>query len=167
MEFKEEIKKLVEKDILEELKGRISFGYTVSGQYSSRKVDNHTSIEYPITLDLNLVSALGDIQMVLNTHKSAIQAFQSKFITEEDFLIEMIPSYFTTIEVKEKIISFSKSIEKDPEILTKVNKRYFEIITHYYKEVAKNLNEFNIKEKVESMTVTSDDSDDSEDLLNS
>lgn len=164
MEFKEEIKEVVEKDVLEELKGVISGGYTVSGQYSSRKVDNRTSIEYPLTLDLNLVSALGDIQMVLNTHKSAIQAFQSKFITEEDFLIEMIPSYFTIVKVKEKIVIFSKSVEKDPKLLTKVNQKYFEIIKHYYTEVVKNINEFDIKEKVESMTVNSGDS---EDLLNS
>lgn len=164
MEFKEEIKEVVEKDVLEELKGVISGGYTVSGQYSSRKVDNRTSIEYPLTLDLNLVSALGDIQMVLNTHKSAIQAFQSKFITEEDFLIEMIPSYFTIVKVKEKIVIFSKSVEKDPNLLTKVNQKYFEIIKHYYTEVVKNINEFDIKEKVESMTVNSGDS---EDLLNS
>ncbi len=164
MEFKEEIKEVVEKDVLEELKGVISGGYTVSGQYSSRKVDNRTSIEYPLTLDLNLVSALGDIQMVLNTHKSAIQAFQSKFITEEDFLIEMIPSYFTIVKVKEKIVIFSKSVEKDPKLLTKVNQKYFEIIKHYYTEVVKNINEFDIKEKVESMTVNSGGS---EDLLNS
>lgn len=164
MEFKEEIKEVVEKDVLEELKGVISGGYTVSGQYSSRKVDNRTSIEYPLTLDLNLVSALGDIQMVLNTHKSAIQAFQSKFITEEDFLIEMIPSYFTIVKVKEKIVIFSKSVEKDPKLLTKVNQKYFEIIKHYYTEVVKNINEFDIKEKVESMTINSGGS---EDLLNS
>ncbi|MEQ2561380.1 hypothetical protein, partial [Sutterella wadsworthensis] len=106
----------------------------------------------------------GDIQMVLNTHKSAIQAFQSKFITEEDFLIEMIPSYFTIVKVKEKIVIFSKSVEKDPKLLTKVNQKYFEIIKHYYTEVVKNINEFDIKEKVESMTVNSGGS---EDLLNS
>lgn len=147
---------------LGELKGVISGGYTVSGQYSSRKIDNRTSIEYPLTLDVLLVMALGDIQMVLNIHKSAIQAHQAQYLSEDDFLVEMIPTYFTVMEVKERISEFSGKVKETPELLTAVNKQYFNIIKQYYKEVVSNISNFNIQEKAEALTTGG-----SEDLLNS
>lgn len=148
---------------LGELKGVISGGYTISGQYSSRKVDNRTSIEYPLSLDVLLAMALGDVQMVLNIHKSAIQAHQAQYLSEEDFLIEMIPTYFTVMEVKERISEFSGKVKETPELLTVVNKQYFNIIKQYYKEVVSNISNFGIQEKAESLTTSAS----SEDLLNS
>lgn len=148
---------------LGELKGVISGGYTISGQYSSRKVDNRTSIEYPLSLDVLLAMALGDVQMVLNIHKSAIQAHQAQYLSEEEFLIEMIPTYFTVMEVKERISEFSGKVKETPELLTVVNKQYFNIIKQYYKEVVSNISNFGIQEKAESLTTSAS----SEDLLNS
>lgn len=142
-----------EVNVLDNLKGNISSGYVVSGQYSSRKIDNRTSIEYPMSLHVNIVGALGDVIQILNIQKSSIQAFQTQYISENEFHIEMIPTLYQAIEVKEIIEKYVQSVRDKGEDIPHVDKLYIQKIGLYLQIVSQNINDFNIKEVSEEKTI--------------
>lgn len=141
-----------EKEILnfDELRGTVTSGYTVSGQYSSRKIENRTSFEYPLSLNNTIVMALQEIQQIQVTHSSAKPALDAQFITEEEFDRIMIPTFFSFKDVAEKIRELNTK-DKTEKILTEIDYFYLKKVVAYSLEIKNNFTEYDIKDKATNL----------------
>lgn len=144
----EQVEKVLEG--LSELKQVVSSGFTVSGEYSSRKIDSRTTLELPATLNLEIVQVLKELQQILNTHTAAIAGYESQFIKEEDFYKLMVPSVFNLEQAKNRISTIAELKEQNK--LTDLDKHYFPQIRYNYGIAMENITKFDLTTIANQMT---------------
>lgn len=124
-----------------------SKGYTISAAYSSRKLENHTTIAYPVTLNLQVATVLEELQLIKVVQQTAINAYQQSFIEEEDLLKELFPTQYSLGEVKNQILELHK-LGKE-ESLNSMDIFYYNRCLAIYKECTNNIKEYDIQSLVE------------------
>lgn len=136
-------------NVFEGLKGSITASYVVSGNYSSRKIENRTSIEYPMELNVGVIDILSRTLQLIVIQSSAKQAYQARYIDEEAFYFELIPTFYELVDLKEKVNNFVKENDKK---LSLVDEAYVKKTVQYLRIVAGCLKDFDVSKKAEELT---------------
>lgn len=136
-------------NVFEGLKGSITASYVVSGNYSSRKIENRTSIEYPMELNVGVIDILSRTLQLIVIQSSAKQAYQARYIDEEAFYFELIPTFYELVDLKEQVNNFVKENDKK---LSKVDEAYVKKAVQYLRIVAGCLKDFDVSKKAEELT---------------
>lgn len=136
-------------NVFEGLKGSITTSYVVSGNYSSRKIENRTSIEYPMELNVGVIDILSRTLQLIVIQNSAKQAYQARYIDEEAFYFELIPTFYELVDLKEKVNNFVKENDKK---LSLVDEAYVKKTVQYLRIVAGCLKDFDVSKKAEELT---------------
>lgn len=136
-------------NVFEGLKGSITASYVVSGNYSSRKIENRTSIEYPMELNVGVIDILSRTLQLIVIQSSAKQAYQARYIDEEAFYFELIPTFYELVDLKENVNNFVKENDKK---LSKVDEAYVKKAVQYLRIVAGCLKDFDVSKKAEELT---------------
>lgn len=136
-------------NVFEGLKGSITASYVVSGNYSSRKIENRTSIEYPMDLNVGVIDILSRTLQLIVIQSSAKQAYQARYIDEEAFYFELIPTFYELVDLKEQVNNFVKENDKK---LSKVDEAYVKKTVQYLRIVAGCLKDFDVSKKAEELT---------------
>lgn len=136
-------------NVFEGLKGSITASYVVSGDYSSRKIENRTSIEYPMELNVGVIDILSRTLQLIVIQSSAKQAYQARYIDEEAFYFELIPTFYELVDLKEQVNNFVKENDKK---LSKVDEAYVKKAVQYLRIVAGCLKDFDVSKKAEELT---------------
>lgn len=136
-------------NVFEGLKGSITASYVVSGNYSSRKIENRTSIEYPMVLNVGVIDILSRTLQLIVIQSSAKQAYQARYIDEEAFYFELIPTFYELVDLKEQVNNFVKENDKK---LSKVDEAYVKKAVQYLRIVAGCLKDFDVSKKAEELT---------------
>lgn len=131
---------------LKDLKMVVSSGFTVSEQYSTRKIDSRTSFEIPISVNPTLARALERILQIRAIHDSNVVALESRMISEETFNFSMIPTVFSLQTITQEVSQI-----KDLDDLTDVEKYYFDYFKVCHEQVLKVITEHGLEESARKL----------------